>query len=72
MENINAELQRNISKSILVKLRNNSEVRGRLVGYDQHMNLILDDAEEIDGKENIKRGLMFIRGDTIVFISTLG
>lgn len=69
MEIINEELNKNLNKTILVKLRNGVEIRGVLVGYDQHLNLLLTNTEEINPKGNIKGGLMLIRGDTILFIS---
>ena len=41
-----------IGSIVLVRLRGSYEVRGRLKSYDQHLNLVLEDAEEIleDGK----------------------
>ncbi len=69
MEIVNEELQRNLNKVILVKLRNGSEIRGMLIGYDQHLNLLLTDTEEINQRSGVKSSLMIIRGDTILFIS---
>ncbi|MGC8542293.1 MAG: LSM domain-containing protein [Vulcanisaeta sp.] len=69
MEIVNEELQKNLNKVILVKLRNGAEIRGVLVGYDQHLNLLLTNTEEINPKGGVKNALMIIRGDTILFIS---
>ncbi|MGC9153393.1 MAG: LSM domain-containing protein [Vulcanisaeta sp.] len=69
MEIVNEELQKNLNKVILVKLRNGAEIRGVLVGYDQHLNLLLTNTEEINPKSGVKNALMIIRGDTILFIS---
>ncbi len=69
MEIVNEELQNNLNKVILVKLRNGAEVRGVLVGFDQHLNLLLANAEEINPKGSAKSSLMIIRGDTVLFIS---
>lgn len=68
-EVISEELRKNLNKVVLVKLRNGVEVRGVLVGFDQHLNLILTETEEINPKGNVKGGLMLIRGDTVLFIS---
>lgn len=55
---------------MLVKLRNGRAIRGQLKGYDQHMNLVLEGAEEIRGENNsVKLGLIVVRGDNIVMIS---
>ena len=69
MEIVNEELQKNLNKVILVKLRNGTEIRGVLIGYDQHLNLLLTNTEEINPKGGVKSGLMIIRGDTVLFIS---
>ncbi|WP_054856178.1 LSm family protein [Vulcanisaeta sp. JCM 16161] len=69
MEIVNEELQKNLNKVILVKLRNGAEIRGVLVGFDQHLNLLLTNTEEINPKGGVKGGLMIIRGDTVLFIS---
>ncbi|HID42776.1 MAG TPA: small nuclear ribonucleoprotein, partial [Archaeoglobaceae archaeon] len=46
------------------------EFRGILNGYDVHMNLVLQNAEEIEGGEVTKKlGSVVIRGDTVVFVS---
>ena len=46
------------------------ELVGSLNAFDIHINVVLDDAEEmIDGQTTRKLGTVFIRGDTIVIIS---
>jgi small nuclear ribonucleoprotein len=45
-------------------------IRGALQGFDQHMNLSLETAEEIgeDGKA-VSLGTLIVRGDNIIMIS---
>lgn len=63
-------LNRALGSSVLVSLKGGKELRGKLMGYDIHVNLVLEDAEELQGSESIKRyGTMVIRGDNVVFIS---
>ena len=46
------------------------ELVGTLNAFDIHINVVLDDAEEmIGGQTTRKLGTVFIRGDTIVLIS---
>ena len=46
------------------------ELVGNLNAFDIHINVVLDDAEEmVDGQTTRKLGTVFIRGDTIVLIS---
>ncbi|OYT26813.1 MAG: small nuclear ribonucleoprotein (Sm) [Thermoprotei archaeon ex4572_64] len=69
IDTINEELQKALNKFVFVKLRGGTELRGRLRSYDSHMNLLLEDAEEVSGKDSVKRGVVFVRGDTVLFIS---
>ena len=63
-------LDESINKMVLVKLKGNKTIRGNLLGFDQHMNLLLDQAEEIlsDGDSN-SLGSLVVRGDNVVMIS---
>ncbi len=66
--------QKLTGKSIIVKLKNNKALRGILTSYDGCMNLVLDEAEEIDPKTDqplVKYGRVFIRGNQVLYISTL-
>jgi small nuclear ribonucleoprotein len=55
---------------VLVGLKGGREFRGKLSGFDIHVNLVLQDAEEIQGSETIRRyGTLVIRGDSVVYIS---
>ena len=65
-----AFLNKVINGLVLVKLRGGREIRGILKQFDQHLNLVLEQAEEIDSKGGIRRlGTIIIRGDNVIFIS---
>ena len=57
-------------KEILVQLKNDKQIVGTLVAFDIHINIVLDNAKELQNNE-LKRsvGLTFVRGDTIIYIS---
>jgi len=63
-------LDESINKIVLIKLKGNKTIRGNLLGFDQHMNLLLDQAEEIpsEGDSN-SLGSIVVRGDNVVMIS---
>jgi len=59
-----------LSKPVLVRLKGAREFRGELQGYDLHLNLVLENAEELKNGETIRKlGSVVVRGDNIVFIS---
>ncbi|MFZ8937772.1 MAG: LSM domain-containing protein [Nitrosopumilaceae archaeon] len=56
-------------KSVLLRLRNNKTVKGNLIDFDVHMNLTLNDAEDVTEETPIKLGKILLRGDNILAIS---
>ena len=40
-------LEESINKVVLIKIKGGKTIRGSLLGFDQHMNLLLDQSEEI-------------------------
>ncbi|MEM0441145.1 MAG: LSm family protein [Candidatus Caldarchaeum sp.] len=63
-------LSKSVGSKVLVRLRNGKVLRGLLKGYDQHMNIVLEDTDEvIDENTQNKLGTIVVRGDSIVMIS---
>lgn len=62
-------LGENLGQDVMVKLRSNEIVRGRLKSFDQHLNIVLEDAYEIVGDKPRKLGTVVIRGENIVLIT---
>ena len=62
-------LQKNTRKSVIVRLKNDVEYKGKIVNVDSYMNLIMSDAEELnDGKIVEKYGRVILRGNNVIFI----
>ena len=63
-------LEESLGKIVLIKLKGEKVLRGLLQGYDNHMNLILGDAEEVieDGQNDVL-GTIVVRGDNVIIIS---
>jgi small nuclear ribonucleoprotein len=62
-------LKDSIRKPVIVKVKNGRLIRGFLIGYDEHLNLVLKDAEFIDKEEPEQIGNIILRGDNVVLIS---
>ncbi len=54
---------------VIVSLKGGRELRGVLQGYDVHMNLVLDKAEEIEEGTSRNVGTLIVRGDNVIYIS---
>ncbi|XP_014208756.1 probable small nuclear ribonucleoprotein E [Copidosoma floridanum] len=48
----------------------NLRIEGHIVGFDEYMNLVLDDAEEYNVKSKIRKpiGRVMLKGDNITLI----
>ncbi len=68
-EEISTLMNNSKNKSVLLKLRNNKTIKGNLLDFDVHMNLSLNDAEDISDEKAEKLGKILLRGDNILSIS---
>jgi small nuclear ribonucleoprotein len=71
-------LQQSLHKRVLVELRGGHSIRGVLDGFDQHLNLVLSSAVEVEPEQGGNPSadappaggtLTLVRGDSVVFIS---
>ncbi|TFG13141.1 RNA-binding protein [Candidatus Thorarchaeota archaeon] len=68
-------LQKSIGSQVLVELRGDRKIKGKLRGYDQHLNLILENADEISPDPERETGsieaihTVIVRGDNVVIVS---
>ena len=63
-------LHASLGSPVIVSIKGGIEYSGKLLGYDMHMNLVLQNADEvIDGNAKRRLGKVIIRGDSVVSIS---
>ena len=56
-------------KSVLLRLRNTKTIQGTLIDFDIHMNLTLNNAEDISEEKHLNLGKILLRGDNILAIA---
>ena len=62
-------LIRSINQNVIIKLKDNTEYKGRMIRCDNYLNLLLEGATEIYGSKTIANyGIVFIRGNNILYI----
>ena len=63
-------LNQSRGKRVLIELKNGKQFVGILQAFDIHINVVLDEVEELEnGELKRKLGTAFIRGDTVIIIS---
>ncbi|BBN07931.1 small nuclear ribonucleoprotein G [Marchantia polymorpha subsp. ruderalis] len=65
------DLKKYMDRKLNIKLNANRVVVGVLRGFDQFMNLVLDNTVEINGNERNEIGMVVIRGNSVVMIEAL-
>ncbi len=63
-------LNKVLGQQVLIRLKSNMSIRGRIVSFDAHMNVVIENAEELeDGELKTKLGTILLRGGNIIFVS---
>ncbi|HLH45423.1 MAG TPA: LSm family protein [bacterium] len=68
--NTQALLGEAVDSVVLVKLRGGIYVRGKMKSFDQHLNLLIENAEEMLDNNTVRSlGTIIVRGDNVILIS---
>lgn len=64
-------LNKVVGQQVLIRLKNGTDIRGRVQSFDVHMNIVLENTEELEegGSVKAKLGVILLRGGNILFIS---
>ncbi len=59
-----------LNKRISMLMKDNRIIEGVLIGYDEYMNLIINDSEERVNESVRKLGVVIVRGNNILRIAS--
>lgn len=62
-------LEKSLEKNITVVLKDGRSINGRLSGFDEYMNMVIEEAEEKIGEERRRLGTLILRGNNVVSIT---
>jgi small nuclear ribonucleoprotein len=66
-----ALLEKSINKRISLMLKDNRVLEGKLTGYDEYMNMVIEETEERTAEQSRRLGVVILRGNNVVSISPL-
>ncbi len=58
-----------VKKEILIKLKNHTTIRGKLQTFDQYMNMLLTEVEDVTEEKPKNLDKIILRGDNILIVS---
>ena len=64
-------LEKSINQKLSLLLKDGRLIDGKLTGYDEYMNMVLTDVEEVNNEAKRRLGTIILRGNNVVSISLL-
>lgn len=64
-------IQNSLKKRVKVRTRDGREFTGKLESFDESLNLVLKEAEELTEGDPKKRGTMVIKGGNTVYLNRI-
>jgi len=62
-------LEKSVNRNLILLLKDGRTITGRLLGYDEYMNLVLENVEETTAETKRRLGRIILRGNNVVSIS---
>ncbi len=64
-------LEKSLNQKLSLLLKDGRVIEGKLSGYDEYMNMVLNDVEETNNETKRRLGTIILRGNNVVSISLL-
>jgi small nuclear ribonucleoprotein len=62
-------LEKSMNRKVLLLLKDSRLLEGTLVGFDDYLNMVLEDTEETNADQVKRLGTVILRGNNVVSIS---
>ena len=62
-------LEKAMNQKLHLLLKDGRHIEGKLLGFDEYMNLVLDEVEEMKAETKRRLGKIILRGSNVVSIS---
>ncbi len=62
-------MEKSIMREVTILLKDGRALKGKLAGYDEYMNMVLEDTEETKDDKVRRIGTVVLRGNNIVSVS---
>ncbi len=72
MSSPGALVDRLVQQRVELRLKDNRVIVGRLLGGDEHMNLVLEDVEERSAEMTRRLGRIVLRGSNVISMYSAG
>ena len=64
-------LEKSMNQKLALLLKDGRTIEGKLTGYDEYMNMVLNEVEETVDDTKRRLGTIILRGNNVVSISLL-
>ena len=62
-------LEKSVNQKLILLLKDGRKIEGKLLGFDEYMNLVMDDVEETKNEAKRRLGKIILRGSNVVSLS---
>lgn len=64
-------LEKSVNKKVSLLLKDSRVLEGTLIGYDDYLNMVIENTEETNGDQVKRLGMVILRGNNVVSITPL-